>query len=94
MGFMNRLRPATQPDVSNNVIRPSSSQVPERNAPSATVNVNTEKGVETTSPEAQNDWVKVSEASVPAEDAQYGIKKIEAVTLTWSKKSLAALLCK
>jgi hypothetical protein len=44
--------------------------------------------------EAQNDWVKVSEASVPAEDAQYGIKKIEAVTLTWSKKSLAALLCK
>jgi hypothetical protein len=32
--------------------------------------------------------------SVPDLDAQHGIQKIEAVTLSWSKASLAALLIK
>ena len=30
---------------------------------------------------------------LPTEDAQPGVQKIEAVTLAWTKKSLAALLC-
>ena len=43
---------------------------------------------------SQDDWVKVPEEAIPAQDAQQGIQKIEAVTLTWGKKSLAALLIK
>jgi hypothetical protein len=85
MRFMNRFRPTGQHDVASDAIQTSDTQA---------VNVNTEKGDETGPREAQNDWVKVPEESVPAEHAQYGIQKIEAVTLTWSKKSLAALLCK
>jgi hypothetical protein len=29
---------------------------------------------------------------VPTEDAQHGVQKMEAVTLAWTKKSLAAML--
>lgn len=42
----------------------------------------------------QDDWVKVPEETLPAQDAQQGIQKIEAVTLTWGRKSLIALLVK
>jgi hypothetical protein len=42
----------------------------------------------------QDDWVKVPQEAIPAQDAQQGIQKIEAVTLTWGKKSLTALLFK
>jgi hypothetical protein len=34
------------------------------------------------------------EEIVPDQDAQVGVQKIEAVTLVWTKKSLAALLIK
>lgn len=37
---------------------------------------------------------KVEEELVPAQDAQRGVQKIEAVTLAWTKWSLAALLFK
>ena len=33
-------------------------------------------------------------AAVPSQDAQLGVQKIEAVTLAWTKKSLAGLLVK
>ncbi|KIX05780.1 uncharacterized protein Z518_03752 [Rhinocladiella mackenziei CBS 650.93] len=36
--------------------------------------------------------VKNNEEATPSQDAQFGVKKIEAVTLAWSKKSLAAAL--
>lgn len=32
------------------------------------------------------------DASLPTQDAQYGVQKIEAVALAWTKKSLAGLL--
>ena len=31
--------------------------------------------------------------ALPNQDAQQGVQKMEAVTLAWTKKSLAALLC-
>ena len=34
------------------------------------------------------------EESIPNQEAQVGIQKIEAVTLAWSKPSLVLLLCK
>lgn len=60
----------------------------------STLNVNTGKNGETGLTEGHIDWVKVPDEVVPTADAQHGIQKIEAVTLTWSKKSLAALLIK
>jgi hypothetical protein len=43
------------------------------------------------SPE-EGSQVKSHEEAMPSEDAQNGVKKIEAVTLAWSKKSLAGVL--
>lgn len=40
------------------------------------------------------DWVKVPEEVVVNPTAQHGVQKIEAVTLTWGKWSLVALLVK
>ncbi|KAF5019380.1 hypothetical protein F66182_8610 [Fusarium sp. NRRL 66182] len=40
---------------------------------------------------APND--KGNESDVPSEDVQAGVKEIQAITLTWGKGSLAALLC-
>jgi hypothetical protein len=36
---------------------------------------------------------KGNESDVPSEDVQNGVKEIQAITLTWGKGSLAALLC-
>ncbi|KAM0489019.1 hypothetical protein ACHAP7_000073 [Fusarium lateritium] len=36
---------------------------------------------------------KGNESDVPSEDVQPGVKEIQAITLTWGKGSLAALLC-
>lgn len=89
---MNRIRPNIQPEVTNDAMQTPTDQVPD--VPPSTGDVNTEKGARAVPSEAQNDLPKVPEEAVPAEDAQYGIRKIEAVTLIWSKKSLTALLCK
>ena len=43
------------------------------------------------SPEEASD-LKSHEDAMPSEAAQNGVKKIEAVTLAWSKKSLAGVL--
>jgi hypothetical protein len=36
---------------------------------------------------------KGNDSDVPSEDVQNGVKEIQAITLTWGKGSLAALLC-
>jgi hypothetical protein len=36
---------------------------------------------------------KGNDSDVPSEDVQTGVKEIQAITLTWGKGSLAALLC-
>ena len=48
------------------------------------------KGSVTTFPD-DSSASKVDSDAVPASNAQHGIKDIEAVTLTWTKKSLAAV---
>ncbi|KAJ4351368.1 uncharacterized protein N0V89_006708 [Didymosphaeria variabile] len=63
----------------------------ETNAPVSMVNLDSEKGgivEEAAEPEDLKDFPDV----VLDFDAQHGVQKIEAVTLTWSKASLAALL--
>jgi hypothetical protein len=87
MGFFNKLHPSRERGDTGIEIEPTRSQVPMSTAIG-------EKAVGNDVPEVQNDWLKVPEEAVPAGDAQHGIQKIEAVTLTWSKKSLAALLIK
>jgi hypothetical protein len=87
MSFFSKLRPSRERDDTGIEIEPTRSQVPASTAIG-------EKVVGNDVPEGQNDWLKLPEEAVPAGDAQHGIQKIEAVTLTWSKKSLAALLVK
>lgn len=58
-----------------------------------TMNIEEKKRNDVNAAENQ-DWVKVPEEVVVNPEAQHGVQKIEAVTLTWGKKSLAALLIK
>jgi hypothetical protein len=87
MRISNKLSPLSQRDNNGSEIEPTRTQVPMSTAMG-------EKVVGAHVPESQNHWLKVPEKAIPASDAQHGIQKIEAVTLTWSKKSLAALLAK
>jgi hypothetical protein len=48
---------------------------------------------ETNSPEETetHNIVEAARAKLPAQDAQRGVQNVEAVTLTWSKRSLVAV---
>ncbi|KAI1612471.1 siderochrome-iron transporter MirB [Exophiala viscosa] len=61
------------------------------NAPAALTGASHDKETRTGLPETTTE-VASQEEKIPAQDAQVGVQKIEAVTLTWSKKSLAAIL--
>ena len=63
------------------------------NAPVSTVQLDSEKG-NNIGAAADTDDLKAFPDEVPDYDAQRGIQKIEATTLSWSKWSLAALLIK
>lgn len=52
-----------------------------------------EADIRPTSP-VGGDPEKPADDAVPAQDAQLGVQKIEAVTLSWSKLGLIALLVK
>lgn len=80
----------------NTIQRPqgiSSATEVETNAPVSIANLDSEKGnaVETS---AEPEDLKDFPNEVPDFEAQHGVQKIEAVTLSWTKASLAALLIK
>lgn len=93
MGLVDRLRPTGRHGPASDTIE-SSSQGMDTASPIDTANIDAEKRGDVNLEERQNDWVKVPEEAVPAENAQEGVKKIEAVTLTWNKMSLVFLLVK
>lgn len=91
MGVFDRFRAIGGRDMVTGALTTQTQETP---AVVSTTNVDPEKSLGTVVPENQNDWVKVPEEALPAQDAQQGIQKIEAVTLTWTKTTLALLLIK
>lgn len=51
------------------------------------------RDVDTTRLPVEVDPIKPTDDAVPSQDAQNGVQKMQAVTIAWSKKSLAGLLC-
>lgn len=83
-----------------NKIRPSKGEESEPQAPAATDDLEIQRAPETTAVDEKNpngadaaDGDLKPDLELPDAEAQRGVQKIEAVTLTWTKKSLAALLC-
>lgn len=87
MIFKDGLRRIGRPIVPEDTVT-STNQTTEVNRDASNIEAGKEGAV------GQDDWVKVPEDAMPAQDAQQGIEKIEAVTLTWKKSSLALLLIK
>lgn len=91
MSFLNRIRAVAARDAPNDPPATSTAQDAEMQVNTNAANNNKEIGVVV--PDDMPDD-KIPEESVPARDAQIGVQKIEAVTLAWTKKWLAALLFK
>lgn len=85
MSPLDIFRATSKRDAPNDTI--TASQEPE------TINMSEKKADDINVAESQ-DWVKVPEEVVVNPAAQHGVQKIEAVTLTWGKWSLVALLFK
>ena len=80
--------PVQEPQAS-----PTTATVQGTNTAASIANPCPEKG-SATEAHVEPEDLKPFPDSVPDLDAQHGIQKIEAVTLSWSKASLAALLIK
>ncbi|KAI0123171.1 putative transporter [Xylariales sp. AK1849] len=89
MAVLDKLRPGVGHKTPNDTHVASTFDDPEIEMSSDTVAHNKEAGAGFPD-DAAND--RSHGEAAPSEDTQRGVKKIEAVTLTWTKKSLAALL--
>lgn len=82
MPFLDKLRPAGGHELATVAAVPN----PEIQA-ATTAPANQDREAQILPDDSKN-----FEDVVPTQDAQTGVQKIEAVTLTWTKKSLAGLL--
>lgn len=85
MSFLNKLRPGIGRERPTDAQAASTIEDTEIQVVPATTDA---EGPDDTPPE------KVHGDAVPSQDAQLGVQKVEAVTLAWSKRWLAALLIK
>ena len=72
---------------------PAATTTQDSDTPVSIINMHPEKWNDTEA-RVESESLKPLPELVPDLDAQHGIQKIEAVTLSWSKASLAALLIK
>ena len=89
--LLNKLRPGAEHKTPEVAQAPTTAEDPETQVATGTVTPNKETGVGYSDDKSADNG---NEELVPAADAQRGIQKIEAVTLSWTKWSLAALLFK
>ena len=94
MALFTKLRSLGKRDGSNDAPVSPSAHTQERPDGPDTMSVDPEKSLGAGVQESNNDWVKVPEEALPAQDAQQGVQKIEAVTLIWTRTTLALLLIK
>lgn len=90
MSFLNKLRPGAGGETPSDVQATSMAEIPKTEVTTNTVPTDT---VVTDAITADEAVIDLKEAGlVPNPNAQNGVQQIEAVTLAWSKKWLAALL--